>query len=135
MKTINKVLIGIGIVLLIVIIYLYILGLLLSPSVEPLRFSIHNMDVENHRVTVEILDSTNKSLFNKTYMMNPRESEYYPDITEKKGDYTFKVTLDNKFEKTYRTEVGVFKSGVSIWLYGYAMPESEYPISIRQAVY
>lgn len=133
MRIINKVLIGGGIIALIIIIGFYIFGLLLSPGMEPLRFSIHNRDVENHRVTVEIFDSANKSLFNNTYEMNPRETAYYPEITEKKGEYTFKVTLNDRIEKTYKAEVGVGKSSVSIWLYDETMPRSEYPINIVQA--
>ncbi|MDW7728274.1 MAG: hypothetical protein SCH70_14440 [Candidatus Methanoperedens sp.] len=101
---------------------------------EPLRFSIHNRDVENHIVTVEIFDSANKSLFNKTYEMNPRETANHPEITEKKGDYTFKVTLDDKIEKTYKAEVGVGRLDVSIWLFDETMSGSEYPIYIVQAI-
>lgn len=134
MRIINTVLIVGGIIALIIIIGLYILGLLLSPGIEPLRFSIDNRDVENHRVTVEIFDSANKSLFNKTYEMNPLETANYPDITDKKGDYIFKVTLDDKIEKTYNVEVGVGRLGVSIWLFDETMSGSEYPIYIVQAI-
>ncbi len=135
MRTINKILIGIGIVALIVLVakYYYIIGFLLEP-IEPLRFSIQNSDIDKHRVTVEIFDSDNKSLFKKTYEANPKEWINSPEITKKKGEYTFKVTLDNKVEKAYKAEVGVGRRGVDIWLYNEKVSGTKDPIYIVQAV-
>jgi hypothetical protein len=52
MRAIKKVLIGLGILALIVLVakYFYIIGFF----IEPLRFSIHNSDVNKHVVTVNI---------------------------------------------------------------------------------
>lgn len=133
MRIINKVFLGGGIIALIIIAFI-ISGILLSPDIEPLSFSIDNRDFKNHRVTVEIFDSTNKSLFNKTYEMNPRETAYYSGIAEKKGEYTFKVTLNDKIEMIYKAEVGVAYSSVSIWLYDEKISGSEYPIYMVQAI-
>ena len=75
MKTINKVLLGMGIVALILILLLgfYVFYVVpgLSPSMEPLRFSIHNWDESKHDVRVEIFDSNNKTSFNKSYSIEP----------------------------------------------------------------
>ncbi|MFZ3384587.1 MAG: hypothetical protein WA144_11740 [Candidatus Methanoperedens sp.] len=135
MRTINKILISLGIIALIVITSIYLIGLLVSPGMDPLRFSIHNNDINKHLVTVEIFDSVNKSLFKETYEVNPKDEPIFsPKITEKNGEYTFKVALDDKIEKTYKAEVGVGKSGVSIWLYNENVSGSKDPIYIVQTV-
>lgn len=136
MRTINKILIGLGIIVLIISVakYFYIIGFLLEP-VEPLRFSIHNSDINKHIVTVEIFDSNNKSLFKETYEVNLKEEPILsPKITEKKGEYTFKVTLDDKIEKTYKAEIGVGGGRVSIWLYNENVSGSKDPIYITQVI-
>ncbi|MDW7728277.1 MAG: hypothetical protein SCH70_14455 [Candidatus Methanoperedens sp.] len=135
MRTISKILIGLGIVVLIVLVakYFYIIGFLLG-SAEPLRFSVHNSDINKHRVTVEIFYSDNKSLFKETYEVNPKEDILSPKITEERGEYTFKVTLDDMIEKTYKAEVGVGGGRVSIWLYNENISGSKDPIYITQVV-
>ena len=135
MRKINKVLIGIGIVALIILVakYYYILGFLLEP-IEPLRFSIHNSDINKHTVTVEIFDSYNKSLFKETYIVNPREPIFSPEITKKKGEYNFKVNLDGNIEKIYNAKTDIGRSGVSIWLYDEKVSGSKDPLYIVQAI-
>lgn len=110
----------------------YIIVFLLEP-VEPLHFSIHNSDINKHTVTVEIFDSDNKSLFKETYEANPEKYIYSPEITKKKGEYTFKVILDNKIEKTDKAEVGIGRLDVTIRLYEKILGEI-IPIQIRQAI-
>lgn len=134
MRTINKVLIGIGIVALIVLVakYYYIIGFLLEP-IEPLRFSIHNSDINKHTVTVEIFDSNNNLLFKETYVVNPREPISSPEITKKKGEYIFKVTLDSNIEKTYNAKIDIGRSEVSIRLYDKVSGEI-IPIEITQPI-
>jgi len=61
MKTINKVLVVIGIVALIALVGCYVfLEVCLSPGTKPLRFSLLNKDETTHEVTVEIFDLTTK---------------------------------------------------------------------------
>ena len=134
MRVINKALIGGGIVALAILIGIYVLGLLISPGVEPLSFSIHNSDVGKHRVIVEIFDPSNNSTFKEPYEANPKETIYSPKITKEKGEYTFKVTLDDKIEETYKAEVGIGRSSVSIYLYDKKVSGSEDPIYIVQAL-
>lgn len=129
MNKLNKVLIGVGTIALIIIIGC----ILISPEIEPLRFAIHNGDINEHTVTVEILDSANESIFKETYKAETKKWIYSPEITKKKGEYTFKVTLDNKVEKTYKAKVDVGQLYVDIWLYDETIPES-YPIYIVQAM-
>lgn len=134
MRTINKILIGIGVVALIILVakYYYFIGFLLEP-IEPLSFSIHNSDINKHTVIVEIFDSNNKSLFKETYLVNPRETIFSPEITNKKGEYNFKVTLDSNIEKTYNAKTDIGRSGVSISLYEKVSGEI-IPIEIVQPI-
>jgi hypothetical protein len=119
MKTISKVLIGIGIVALISMLGFYIFLESLSPGgvfgyIEPLRFSIFNGDENKHDITVEIFDSNNKTIFSEIYSLEPRGSIQSPVITEKRGKYMFKVTLDNNITRTHKTSVSEGHIGVSI---------------------
>ena len=77
-------------------------------------FGISNFDTKNHSVNVQIFDSNNRSLFDKTYELGDSRSEaftvQYPqngwkDVHEKerlfpKGTYTFIVTMDNNINMT-----------------------------------
>jgi len=134
MKIINKVLIGVGIAALVAIIGLYIsVTLFFLLNMEPLHFSINNGDVNKHEVTVEIFDSDGKSIFNEIYEVSPKKRIYSPEITKKKGDYMFKVTLDNEIEKTYKAKVGLGRGEVTIWLY-VKVSGKIIPIDITQIV-
>lgn len=124
MKTINKVLLGMGIVALILILLLgfYVFYVVpgLSPSMEPLRFSIHNWDESKHDVRVEIFDSNNKTSFNKSYSIEPRRYIQSSEITEIRGEYMFKVILDNNITKMHKAYVAEGNAGVHIMIKPYS---------------
>ena len=77
-------------------------------------FGISNFDSKNHSVNVQIFDSNNSSVFDKTYELGDSKSEAYTvqypengwkDVHEKerlfpKGTYTFIVTMDTNVSKT-----------------------------------
>ncbi len=140
MKKRNKLIIVIGILVLIVLLIVFrkvaiytIATLLFPPDTQPLAFTIHNEDVNNHTLMVEVFDSNNKSLFNKTYEVNPRESIESPAITKKKGEYTIKVILDGKIEKTSKVEIGPSIARISIHI-SYSRQEGS-KIDVYQMVY
>ncbi len=82
-------------------------------------FGISNFDSKNHSVNVQIFDSNNKSLFDKTYELGDSRSEAYTaqypengwkDVHEKerlfpKGTYTFIVTMDTNVSKTQQIKM------------------------------
>lgn len=82
-------------------------------------FGISNFDSKNHSVNVQIFDSNNKSLFDKTYELGDSQSEAYTaqypesgwkDVHEKerlfpKGTYTFIVTMDTNVSKTQQIKM------------------------------
>lgn len=82
-------------------------------------FGISNFDTKNHSVKVQIFDSNNISLFDKTYELGDSRSEQftaqYPekgwkDVHEKerlfpKGLYIFIVTMDNNFIMTQQIQM------------------------------
>ncbi|RLG39307.1 MAG: hypothetical protein DRN91_00020 [Candidatus Alkanophagales archaeon] len=122
MKTINKVLVVIGIVALISILGFYIFLESLSPGgvlgyIEPLRFSLSNKDGITHEVTVEIFDLDNKTIFNKSYTLRARERIQSPEITEEKGGYMYKVVVDNSTTEWHNAYVGGGNCGVMITIY------------------
>lgn len=128
MKMRNKILIGIGIVALILVLgffYVFLKIYLSPPCMGPLKFSVFNHDESKHDVAVEIFDSNNKTIFNKNYSIRSRESIHSPEITEKRGEYMLKVTLDNNITKMHKTYVSEGHIGVHITIYS-----SHYPIPI-----
>ncbi len=82
-------------------------------------FGISNFDSKNHSVNVQIFDSNNKSLFDKTYELGDSQSKAYTvqypengwkDVHEKerlfpKGTYTFIVTMDTNISKTQQIKM------------------------------
>lgn len=82
-------------------------------------FGISNFDSKNHSVNVQIFDSNNISLFDKTYELGDSQSEAYTvqypengwkDVHEKErlfptGTYTFIVTMDNNISKTQQIKM------------------------------
>ena len=82
-------------------------------------FGISNFDSKNHSVNVQIFDSNNRSLFDKTYELGDSQSEAYTvqypengwkDVHEKdrlfpKGTYAFIVTIDNNVSKTQQIKM------------------------------
>lgn len=110
MRVRTKILIGIGIVALIAIGFFVIFPYFLVCPPLPL-FSIENRDGNNeHGVVVEIFDSDNQSIFKKTVVLGPKEEICYPKpywlkLTWSRGEYTFKVTVDDTITETCKTEV------------------------------
>ncbi|MBW6517565.1 MAG: hypothetical protein K0A89_03585 [ANME-2 cluster archaeon] len=113
MKRNKKIIICAGIVVigLMIIIYTPLL------MYKPLEFAITNYDVENHEVTVVIFDTDGKLIFNETYMSSPGIPINSKKIVDKRGDYLFKVRLDDNITDTIisKKEFG----RVSIFLCGY----------------
>jgi hypothetical protein len=89
-------------------------------------FGISNSDSTNHSVNVQVFDSNNKLLLNKTYELGhsqqgqwiPGQSITYPEngwenVRDKDrlfptGSYTFILTLDNNTAQT-------FQEGLDTW--------------------
>jgi hypothetical protein len=118
-KTIYKILIGAAIAALVAMIgfYIYILFFGFIGPIEPLRFSVHNNDVNEHNITVEIFDSDNKCIFKERYNLDPEEGVGSPKITKKRGEYTVKGTLDDEITRTFKAKVGSGRRGVRIDVY------------------
>jgi hypothetical protein len=84
----------------------------------PLHFSLYNYDdVNKHNIKIEIFDLNNKSIFNEIYNLGPNEEISSPEITKKKGEYTFNVILDDKITKTFKVKVDYGQGNALIELY------------------
>ena len=119
MKIIYKILIGAAIAALVAMIgfYIYVIFFGFIGPIEPLRFSVHNSDVNEHNITVEIFDSDNKCIFKERYNLAPEEEVGSPKITKRRGEYMVKGTLDGEITRTYRAKVGSGRRGVRIDVY------------------
>lgn len=91
-------------------------------------FGINNMDSTNHSVNVQVFDSNNKLLLNKTYELgHSQQGEWvqeqfirYPEngwknVHDKerlfpKGNYTFIITLDNNPARTFHEELDTWRA-------------------------
>ena len=91
-------------------------------------FDISNRDSINHSVNVQVFDSNNKFLLNKTYELGhsqpgqwvPEQFIQYPEngwksVNDKdrlfpKGNYTFIITLDNNAPQTFREELDTWRA-------------------------
>ena len=114
MRQINKiVLYAVGIVLAILVGLFIILPTLFIGSPTTQMFSISNEDAVFHTITVEIIDSNNKSVFEKEYKLAPKEA-----VNKYKGPwfllrsfsplenrYVLKATLENNRSATYDTSL------------------------------
>lgn len=99
-------------------------------------FSIDNKDVNEHKAVIEIFDSTNKSVFKKTYELAPEDRVSQPKPTwlilqlsippGDKEEYTVKVILDDNLTKTHSIRVELWNT-VDIKIHGY---DAESPISM-----
>lgn len=119
MKTRNKILIGVAIAVLVWLIcfYIYFPIYLIGP-IMPLQFNLHNYDdVTEHNIKIEIFDLNNKSIFKEIYNMDPNEEISSPEITKKRGEYTFNVILDDKITRTFKVKVDYGRGAVWIDLY------------------
>ncbi len=100
MRNLKKILIFVAMVPLAAIVGYYVLIFLLGGPALPYFFEVVNHDSGSHEVTVEILDSNNRSVLKETYTPGPNEkvSEEKPfslrNSIEMK-EYTFRITLDN----------------------------------------
>ena len=112
MKTRNKILIGIGIVVLLVVGFYFIFPFYLVGPPLPL-FSLKNEDVSSHEVVIEIFDQNNKYIFKETFELDPKEEIYYPRPFLLKFQWlkecTLKVTVDDNTTKMYKTDVYSWK--------------------------
>jgi hypothetical protein len=119
MKTGNKILISVAIVALVglVCFYFYFPIYLIGP-IMPLHFSLYNYDdVNKHNIKIEIFDLNNKSIFREIYNLGPNEEISSPEITKKKGEYTFNVILDDKITQTFKVKVDYGQGNALIELY------------------
>lgn len=74
-------------------------------------FSVRNHEVGVHELRVEIYDSKNNSILDKTYELSAGEEVYHakpfrflvPGLEV--VDYTFEFTLDNRSTETYSTNI------------------------------
>jgi hypothetical protein len=112
MKTRNKILIGVGIVVLLVVGFYIIFPFYLVGPPLPL-LSLKNGDAINHEVVIEIFDQNNKSIFKETYELDPKEEIGYPRPFLLKfrwlKECTLKVTVDDNTTKMYKTDVYAWK--------------------------
>ena len=119
MKIRNKILISVAIASLIGLIcfYIYFPIYLIGPII-PLQFNLHNYDdVTEHNIKLEIFDLNNKSIFKEIYDIGPNEEISSPEITKKKGEYTYNIILDNKIKQTFKVTVDYGRGDVLIDLY------------------
>ena len=90
-------------------------------------FGISNRDSTNHNVNIQLFDSNNKLLLNKTYGLghsqpgqwvpeqfiqcpeNGWKSVYDKDILFPKGNYTFIITLDNNVAQTFQEKLDTWR--------------------------
>jgi len=102
----------IGIFLLVLMLMLLFISIpyFIAGSPTPL-FSIRNHDVGVHELRVEVFDSKNNSVLDKTYELSAGEEFYHAKPFKflvpgfETGDYTFKFTLDNRLTETYSTNI------------------------------
>lgn len=74
-------------------------------------FTARNYDNEGHELRVEVFDSENYSVLNRTYELAAGEDISHPKPFRFRVpgfeivDYTFKFTLDSRFTEPYSTKV------------------------------
>jgi len=93
---------------------------LLYPHIDsPPFFIIQNQDLNDHKVVVEVFDSNNRSMLKEEFLVSSKTSAAFPKPLwfeiDRWSEYTFKVTLDDKFIETYTTKIHLL-SMVSIIL-------------------
>jgi hypothetical protein len=96
-------------------------------------FSISNFDSKNHSVNIQLFDSNNNLLLNKTYELGhsirgqwvPEQLIQYPEngwksVNDKerlfpKGNYIFIITLDNNVAQTFQERLDTWReAGIAI---------------------
>jgi len=120
-KTMNKIIVATGVFVFILIsCYAAIPFIFMGPPV-PL-FTVHNHDITNHEVIVEVFNSNNESIIKETYMLDQKD-----DISRSRPlglklpwsgrKYIFKVTMDGKITETSKMEIPDVYTMVNIRLY------------------
>ena len=116
---INKIILyAVGIVLAILVGLFIILPTLFIGPPTTQMFSISNEDVVFHTITVEIINSNNRYVFEKEYELAPKET-----VNKDKGPlfllrsfsplenrYVLKATLENNRSATYDTSLGPWEA-------------------------
>ncbi|HII80347.1 MAG TPA: hypothetical protein HA261_08135 [Methanosarcina sp.] len=106
----RSLMLGISLLLLVLMSLFVVVPYLIVGPPTPL-FSVRNHDVGVHELRVEIHDSKNNSVLDKTYELSAGEEVYHPKPFRflipgfEMADYTFKFTLDNRFTETYSTNI------------------------------
>ncbi|MDD4524134.1 MAG: hypothetical protein PHW84_15115 [Methanosarcina sp.] len=100
MQNFRKILFLLLIIPIIAIVGYYALIFLLGGPALDHFFELKNHDVGTHDVSVEILDSHNKSIFKESYKLRPNESisrtkPFNLRNSFELKEYTFKIALDN----------------------------------------
>ena len=100
-------------------------------SSGPLQFFLINKDKETHEISIEILDSCNKSIFHETYLLSPGTEISSPELGVEPGIYRYEITLDSNFafEQEVRAD-HVSESGSSEKLHIYLIDHPEYPLAV-----
>ena len=119
MRQINKIILyAVGIVLAILAGLFIILPTLFMGAPTTQMFSIYNEDFVFHTITVEIINSNNKSVFEKEYELAPKEAvnKYkgpwflLKSFSPLENRYLLKATLENNRSATYDTSLGPWEA-------------------------
>jgi hypothetical protein len=103
-----------------IVIAFYLIFYVILPLIYPgftSVYYIHNGDSESHIFSVKIINTTNKTILNQTYEIQPNSSIHYDrgfgwyptisltPITWSEGTYTFIATLDANQTKSLTTDL------------------------------
>lgn len=83
--------------------------LLMSGPPLPDKFSLENRDNNNHVISIEFLDSNNKSIFKETYTLKPGES-----VREKKSFYEKYFLRESRYKVNVTLDSGIFEESSEI---------------------
>ena len=99
-------------------------------------FVVHNHDVSDHAVVIDVFDTHNRSIITETYELGPES-----DISQKrpfrlslpfsKGEFNFKVTVDDKIIGIYHVEIPDPYTMVNIRLYYEDYTGNMTPVSLE----
>ncbi|WP_407282031.1 hypothetical protein V7O61_09280 [Methanolobus sp. WCC1] len=131
----RKVLIAalLGIVLLSCSFLIYI-SPLYSGQIDPL-YSVHNFDANEHIVTVEVLNSRDKSIMEETYTLEymeyaREERPFLSTLPLSSNKFTFNVTLDGENMGLYPIEVELQNTMGVVALYDEDETGNVTPVSV-----
>ncbi len=93
--------------LIIVLFFYFSLPFMFRGSAESF-FVIHNHDIKDHEVAIEVFDQHNKSIINETYILDPQSDVSRPGPfslrSRDKREYIFKVTMDDQITSTAKLD-------------------------------